>query len=61
MALVYSSVASLYCFALKAIFPCSFMSSAVGPVGFSSKGDWSDFADEGEVGLVGFGRASGWV
>lgn len=61
MALVYRSVASLYCFALKATFPCSFMSSAVGPVGFSSEGDSSDFADEGEVGLVNFDGASGWV
>lgn len=54
MALVYKSMASPYCFALKATFPCSFTSSAVGPVGFSSGGDSTGCAEEGEIGLVGF-------
>ena len=59
MALVYRSIASLYCFALKATFPCSFMSSAVGPVGFSNEGDSTGCEEEGEMGLVGFDWASG--
>lgn len=61
MALLYRSIASLYRFALKATFPSSFVSSAVGPVGFSSEGDSTGFADEGEMGLVGFDGASGWL
>lgn len=61
MALVYRSIASLYFFALKATFPCSFMSSAAGPVGFSCEGDSTDCADEGERGLVGFDWTPGGV
>ena len=61
IALVYRSIASLYCFALKETFPCSFISSAVGPTGFSCAGDSTDCAVEGERGLVGFDWAPGWV
>ena len=58
MALVYRSIASSYFFALKAMFPCSFMSSAVGSVGFS-RGDSIGCVDDGEMGPGGFDSASG--